>query len=349
VRQAAFAAPGDLGAPTGGDGYDRRIIAGLGALGWRVAYIGLDGAFPFPDAAARAGALRRLAAAPAGQPLVIDGLAFGALPEAAGRLAATHRLVALVHHPLALEYGLAADQIAALRASERQALGCAGRVIVTSSFTRRLVVEDYGVAADRIIVVQPGADRAAAAHGGAPSLPTMLAVGAVSPRKGYDLLVAACARLIDLPWRLIIVGDLERDRAATARLRGDIARFDLGRRITLTGVVAAERLEALYAGADLFVLASRFEGYGMAFAEAIAHGLPVVGVHAGAAPQTVAANARLLVPPEDPVALADALRRLLASAPKRRRLAQAARRAAAALPSWERAVALFSEAIERAP
>jgi glycosyltransferase involved in cell wall biosynthesis len=345
TRSLAFAAPGALTTPTGGFVYDRRMVAGLRALGWRIEVIDLGSSFPFPSADTRALALARLAALPTDQPVVIDGLALGALPEAAAQLRA---LIALVHHPLALESGLSPRDAAALRVSEAAALACARRVIVTSPSTARLVVSDYGVPAERVTIVRPGNDRVAPARVYAEGPIELLAVGAVVPRKGYEVLLAAVAMLLDLPWRLTIVGDLGRDADTTARLRADIARFDLVDRVVLTGAVQADRLEALYAGSDIFVLASRFEGYGMAFTEAIAHGLPVIGTTGGAIPETVPAGASLLAPPDDIGALSTAVRRLIEDSAERGRLATGARAAAAALPTWEEAAELFSRAIETA-
>jgi glycosyltransferase involved in cell wall biosynthesis len=342
-RSLAFAAPGALTTPTGGFVYDRRVVAGLRALGWQIEALDLGNSFPFPSVDTRALAHARLAALPAEQPIVIDGLALGALPEVATQLRA---LIALVHHPLALESGLASSDAAALRASETEALACARRVIVTSPSTARLVVSDYGVPAERVTIVRPGNDRAAPArvHAGGPI--ELLAVGAVVSRKGYEVLLAAVARLLDVPWRLTIVGDLGRDADTTARLRADIVRFHLADRVVLTGAVEADRLEALYAGSDIFVLASRFEGYGMAFTEAIAHGLPVIGTTAGAIPETVPAGASLLAAPDDVGAFSSAVRRLIEDPAERCRLAAGARAAAAALPTWEQAAELFSRAIQ---
>ncbi|HEY3719727.1 MAG TPA: glycosyltransferase family 4 protein, partial [Roseiarcus sp.] len=89
-------------------------------------------------------------------------------------------------------------------------------------------------------------------------------------------------------------------------------------------------------------------GYGMAFTEALAHGLPVIGTTAGAIPETVPEGAGLLTPPDDIHALSLAVRRLIEDSSERRRLAEAARAAAAALPTWEQAAELFSRAIESA-
>jgi glycosyltransferase involved in cell wall biosynthesis len=346
VRKIVFVAPGELTIPTGGYAYDRRIVKELGALGWRPEVINLGDDFPFPSAQTRTAAQARLAGLPADAPIVIDGLAFGALPEAATQLRASHCLIALVHHPLALESGLSSTDAEALRVSESRALACARRVIATSAFTARLLVSDYSVPADRVVVAQPGSDRATQARPAAAEPVAMLAVGAVTHRKGYDVLVAAAALLGDLAWTLTIVGDRGRDAEATARLDLDVSRFNLQDRVRVTGAIPAERLAALYARADIFVLASRFEGYGMAFAEAIAHGIPVVGTTGGALAESLPASASILVPPDDSVALSSALRRLIENSAERRRLAEWAWREAAKLRTWAESAAVFSQAIE---
>jgi glycosyltransferase involved in cell wall biosynthesis len=346
VRRVVFAVPGDLSIPTGGYAYDRRIIAGLRALGWQAEVLDLGDGFPFPSAEARAFALSCLAALPVDAPVVVDGLAFGALPEAAMQLSASHRLIALVHHPLALETGLSSREAEAFRVSETRALAGARRVIATSAFTARLLVADYAVPGARVTVVRPGVDPAAQTRGDGRAPFVLLSVGAVTPRKGYDVLLAAHAQLSDLPWRLTIVGDLARDKAAVARLFADVQRFGLAGRVVVAGAVSAERLEALYAEADIFVLASRFEGYGMAFAEAIAHGVPVVGTTAGAIPETAPGSAALLAPSDDSEAFAAAVRRLIEDPKERDRLAAGAWAAAAEIPNWAQQAELFSQAIE---
>jgi glycosyltransferase involved in cell wall biosynthesis len=255
--------------------------------------------------------------------------------------------VALVHHPLALETGLSESEAAALRASERAALAHACHVVVTSPSTARLLAADFGVPVQRQSIVRPGADRAASRRRLADGMVEILSVGSVSPRKGFDILVAALATMSELPWRLTVAGDRERSPETVAALDEQICRLGLSDRICFTGAVSPDAIMRYYANADLFVLASRFEGYGMAFAEAIAHGLPVVGTTAGAIPETVPAGAGVLVPPDDVAALAIVLRRLIESARERERLAAAAAAAAAALPSWEQSAALFSDVLER--
>lgn len=345
MKEAVFAVPGDLATPTGGYGYARRIIAELTTLGWQMKVVDLGEGFPWPTAAARAAAGERLAALPANRAIVVDGLAFGVLPEAAEALAMSHGLVALVHHPLALESGLSAAQSDTLRASERAALAGARHVIASSATTGRLLVSDYGVAAERLSVVEPGTDRPQVDRHGSKGPVALLAVGAIVPRKGYDLLIAALAKLKDRPWRLVIAGDGGRSPATFAQLEADIARLGLADRVALRGAITAGELASLYASSDLFVLPSRYEGYGMAYTEAIAHGLPVVGTTAGAIPETVPAAAGVLVPPDDVEALAAVLRRLIENPAERERLAAGAR--AVRFPSWEEQSALFARVLER--
>ncbi len=348
VRSIAFAVPGELATSTGGFVYDRRMIAELERLGWNIDIVNLGEGFPRPSPEQRKAAQERLLALAAGCPIVIDGLAFGVLPEVALQLCLRHPLIALVHHPLALESGLSAKQADEFRASERAALAAARRVVVTSATTARLLAADYSVPAENIVVACPGTDSAPAAHGSDDGIVRLLAVGAVVQRKGFDVLVAALATLPDLPWRLTIAGDRGRDSETATRLNADIARYKLSDRIAVLGAVSPERLAELYAGADLFTLASRFEGYGMAFSEALAHGLPVIGTTAGAIPHTVVPGAGILVAPDDAPALAAALRRAIENPAERRRMAAAARTAARALPSWQDSAKLFARALEAA-
>lgn len=345
VRQVFFAVPGDLATPTGGYRYDRRIIAELPALGWGAEVVNLGDGFPYPTADTRAAACARLSALPSDRPVVIDGLAFGVLPDAAEALRASHSLVALVHHPLALESGLSATESASLHASERSALGCARHVIATSATVARLLVEHYGVPSGTVSVVEPGTDRVSTAPRNGAGVVKLLAVGSVIPRKGYDVLIAALARLRHLPWQLVIAGDCGRSPQTYRQVKGEIGRLGLAERVSLLGAVAFDELAPLYASADLFVLPSRFEGYGMAYAEAIAHGVPVVGTTAGAIPDTVPAAAGVLVAPDDIEALAVALQRVIENPADRERLAAGAR--AATFPSWPQQAALFARLLER--
>jgi glycosyltransferase involved in cell wall biosynthesis len=348
VNELSFVVPGELSTPTGGYVYDRRIIEELRRLGWHVDLVSLGDGFPRPTAEQRELAAARLREIPNGRCVVVDGLAYGVLPEEGEELCGAHPVIALVHHPLALETGVSESDAERLRHSERAALACTSQVIVTSAATKRLLVADYGVAAERIAVVLPGTDASPSAEPSNDGIVRLLAVGAVVPRKGYDVLLAALARMPELPWTLSIAGDRTRDRACATQIDADIARLGLAGRVHTLGAISDPHLTELYQSADVFVLPSRFEGYGMAFAEAVAHGLPVIGTTAGAIPETLPHGAGVLVPPDDAQALAAALRRLIEHPSERDSMAARARAAISALPRWTESARLFAQVIEGA-
>ena len=345
-RIFSFAVPGDLATPTGGYGYDRRIIQEIRRLGWHVTVADIGHHFPFPKASDRATALEILSELPAGCPIVVDGLAFGALPEAVVLRCRTP-LIALIHQPLAMDPSLDTTQADTFRKSERLALAAADRVIVTSDTTGRIVNLDYDVAPQRISVVPPGTDTARPAPGSNDGIVRLLSVGSIVPIKGYDVLIAALAAISDLRWHLTIAGDRTRDPTAAAQLDADIKAYGLTDRVTNLGAVPHERIDELFFASDLFVLASRFEGYGMALTEAIAHGIPVVSTTVGAIPHTVPAGTGLLVSSDDVQALAQALRSLIADPAARQELAANARAAATDLPTWRDSAQLFAGAIQK--
>jgi len=349
MQRLVFAIPGDLITATGGYIYDRHIIEGLRTKGWDVQVLGLGGGFPYPDVQTRQQACESLLSLEADVPLVIDGLAFGVLPEVATQLQQRHPLIALVHHPLAFETGLSAEQSTHFKDTERRALAHATRVVVTSPATLNDVVEHFAVPREAITSILPGTDRVSRVARLTPQGPLqLLSVGSVVKRKGFDVLLAALAQLIDLPWQLTIAGDLTRDDQAVAQLHLDLDRFDLLKRVRVLGAVDSAKLQQLYAQADVFVLASHFEGYGMAYAEALAQGLPVIGTTAGAIPDTEPVTAGLLAEPGDVDSLREALRQIIRDQGLRQRLAQGALLAAEQQPSWAGSAALFEEAIERA-
>ena len=340
-----FAVPGSLDQPTGGYAYDKRIIEELRGLGWDVAVLDLGSTFPRPDAKTRQVANDMLTKVDVQIPLIIDGLAYGVLPEAGTALGKSHKLIALVHHPLAFESGLPDADAKAFLASEREALRHVRHVIVTSPATARLLASDFGIAMDHISVAKPGNDPAQPSRGSGEDSVHLLAVGSIVPRKGYDVLVAALAGLKDLPWRLSIVGDPTRDEECSRALDRDIDRYGLHSRVERVGAVSHEALAKIYDRTDLFVLPSRFEGYGMAFADAIAFGIPVIAARSGAIPETVPAQASILVPPDDVPALASVLRRLIEHKAEREALRAQARASAHALPTWRESAEIVARAI----
>ena len=344
-----FAVAGAIGQITGGYIYDARIADGLKALGWPLRVHELAGRHPEADALAERAAAACLEAVGPGEMLLVDGLALPAFLPALPRLADGARLVALIHHPLADETGVDEVSRRRLDGAERAALGHAARVIVTSD-TTAAAVAGMGVPAGRIGTVRPGVDAAPRVSAGRarsePQRLDLLCVATITPRKGHALLVEALAGLQDLPWRLTCIGSDTRDPATAAALRDLIGRHGLEDRIALSGERPATEMSAAYAAADLFVLPSFHEGFGMAFAEALTQGIPVVGTTAGAIPETVPADAGILVPPGDVDALREALRRLLTDPALLRGLRQGAARAQ--FPTWDDAARAFARQLELA-
>ncbi len=346
MPELALVVAGDPQTLTGGYEYDRRIAAGLRKRGWAVTVHALDASFPAPTGIALAAAQRTLARLPDGCLVLVDGLALGGMPELAASAAARLRLAALVHHPLAAETGLDAARAAALARAERRALGAVRAVIVTSPATAAALA-GYGVAAERIAVVEPGTDPAPLARGAGTAALELLCVATLVPRKGHSVLFDALARLARYDWHLTCVGSLARSAETVARLRRQLDELALTDRVTLAGECDRATLAGRYDRADVFALATFHEGYGMALAEALARGLPVVSTSAEAVPGTVPADAGVLVAPGDVGALTDALSRVLTDAAFRARLAAGARRARALLPTWDTACARLAQVLKR--
>jgi glycosyltransferase involved in cell wall biosynthesis len=335
--EIVFVVPGRLDQLTGGYLFDRRIVEGLRARGRAVRVIELssqgDGAL--------------LAALAEDTKTVVDGLALADHARAMVAQTRRLRLIAFIHGPLAQETGL--SPAAAERAAELEA-GLLSRVrgVLCPSRKTAAAVESYGIPRERIAVVPPGTAKPARPPGPRRTcVRALLCVANLVPRKGHALLVEALARIRDLDWSLTCVGSIERDPATARAVRRLIGSTGLGRRITLVGECPPQSVARAYRAADAFVLPSFHEGYGMVYAEAMVHGLPVIATTAGAIPETVPPEAGLLVPPGDPAALARAVRRVIAQPVLAARLARGARATGLRLPDWAQATETWEGAFDR--
>jgi glycosyltransferase involved in cell wall biosynthesis len=342
-----FAIPGDIDTPTGGYDYNRRILALLPSCGVEVRHLPLPRGFPFPTDAMLDDTAKALAAISPADVLMIDGGAFGVLPpEVLAQITAP--VVVLLHHPLGLETGLDEATSQRLLAAERHALAHARHVIVTSR-TTAATLNDLGFAPPPPVnVALPGTKRwtsRATPPGGHTAL---FSVGSITPRKGYDVLIRALDLIRHLDWRSTIAGSLKLDPAYASAISQQIVHVGLEERIHLAGSLSAEALAAHFAHASIYTLPSRYEGYGMAFANAMAHGLPVVAARAGAVPEVVPPEAGILVPPDDPRALADALELLITDDGLRQQLADGAWMHAATLPRWEDSAEIIASVLREA-
>jgi glycosyltransferase involved in cell wall biosynthesis len=274
----------DPARPSGGNIYDRRIADGLGASGWSVIEHHLSGAWPWPDSDSQRDMAHVLAALVTGSIVLIDGLIASSAAALVVPEASRLRIVILLHMPLG--QGTPQADVERARASERAVLTAAAAVITTSSWTTAWVASEYGVPLDRLQVAEPGAFRADLAPGTAQG-GRFICVAAVIPSKGHDVLFDALNRLVDRPWTCACIGSLERDPAFVAALRAQIESTALSGRVGLCGPRVGADLDANYAAADLLVLASHRETYGMVITEALARGLPVVASAVDAVPATL--------------------------------------------------------------
>ncbi len=346
MREVVFAIPGNLDTPTGGYRYDKRVIEELPKLGWRVEHLPLSGEFPSPSDAALAETAKVFSRISPDALVMVDGLALGAIPL--GILKSLKaKLVALCHHPLAFETGLTSDRIDYLHRTEREALSRSVATIATSRSTAELLAREFNVAKADITVAEPGTEPSARAEGGAKP-PRILSVGAITRRKGHGTLAKALSKIRDLEWEWRIAGSTDRDPVAMQALEREIAAGKIGERTALLGPLDDAGLEKEYSSASLFALPSHFEGYGMAFTEALARGLPVVAGSGGALVETVPKAAGVFVAPGNFGELALALRRLLTNPAELEKRADAAWDYAKALPRWSGTAKRIADALERA-
>ncbi len=330
-QTAAFAIPGDINTLTGGYIYERLLLENLRTLGHDVTHIALGDTFPDPSASDMAEAVEALIAIDSDRALILDGLIYGSI-DTRGLEKVRAPIVAMIHHPLAKETGLSPEAQDHLFKTERDNLALAQAVLVPSPHTADILTSEYGVKADLIHIAQPGTDQPDAER--QPTEPPLiLTVGILHPRKGHDMLLRALSGLTDLPWRSVIAGS-SRDDAYTQDLHAMIRDLGLSDRVTLAGNVPRDDLYTLYQQASLFVLATRYEGYGMVFNEALTWGLPIVSCATGAVPQTVPQDAGILVPTHADDDLAKAIRRLLSDHGFRHAMETASRKAGLALPGW---------------
>ena len=341
-----FVFPGNLNTNTGGYHYDRRVIKELRKMGSTVKTISLSEKFPFPDELVLGHTKGIFSSIPDDSIVIVDGLAFGAMRNVIELNKDRLYLIALCHHPLAMETGLDPHEKKLLLKSETYALENANHVIVTSRNTSKILIEDFSISASQITVALPGTDRYPFAKcNGSPT--KLLTCASLTKRKGHDVLIAALREIDCLDWQARFVGDETFDPTWASELRNRVELYGLSDQIELVGAVA--NISNEYQNADIFVLPSKFEGYGMVLSEAIAHGLPIVSTRTGAIPDVVPESAGILVNIEDHSALAEAIKKLILDNDLRYKMQLGSQKAALILPSWGTCAEAISRGLETIP
>lgn len=322
--------------PSGGNTYDRWVCAGLIELGWSVHLHPVPGRWPQPDAPALAGLAEVVAGFPDRSVVLLDGLVASCTPEVVVPAAARLRVAVLVHMPLGgFPNG---NSLPCALSAERAVLSAADAVLTTSDWTRRWLLERYGLDATRVHAAEPGVVSARLAPG-TTSGGELICVAAVVPGKGHDQLVEALAKVVDLPWRCTCAGALDLDPTFVRRVTRQSEEHGIADRVRFVGPLGGEDLDDLYAGADALLLCSRFETYGLVVGEALARGLPVLASSVGGVAQALGlapdgTTPGLLVPTGDADAFAAAVRAWLSDDRLRTRLRRSAQERRLTLAPW---------------
>jgi glycosyltransferase involved in cell wall biosynthesis len=329
---------------SGGYGYDRRIVAGLRASGHEVDVVELIGAFPLADDFARDAACAAWDRLPQQTKPVIDGLALPAFRGLEDAISA-RGTIGLIHHPVSLETGLNDADRAALAEIERRFFARMTRLIVTSDTTAETITASFHIPPERIRTVVPGTDDVPRCTGSGGQTCEILSIGTLVPRKGHDVLLRALARLFDLDWHLTIVGSPDRDPAHAHGLMALAEELTIAHHVRFAGELVGEALETVWRGADLFALATHYEGYGMVIAEALKRGLPVVVTNGGAAGALITPESGCVCPAGDRDQVSKSLRRLIFGDDLRLHMSEQAWQVGQTLPSWSTQAALFVSAL----
>lgn len=269
---------------------------------------------------------------------VVDGLLLPDLEPSLDALVARDAVI-IVHHVSA---GAGRDIAirGAVQSIERRMLPAFRRVVATSAGVAERLAADFAVPAPHIL--SPGlADLPRTPQSPTPPC-RILCVGVLTPRKGQDRLLQALARLTDLDWTLTIAGDAGRDPVHAATVLALAEDLHLQSRLTFVPDPAPQTLEAAWQAADLFALATSWEGYPASVAEALRRGIPVITTDVGPLPALVPHAAGIVCPPDDPVTFGKCLRRAIFDTALRTAYAEGAWCTGQALPGWPQQALAFA-------
>lgn len=229
-------------------------------------------------------------------------------------------------------------------AVERLIARTADRIVVASTHERNLLMRLYGAPDEKLIVEPLGVDldlfqptpKATARRAlGLAEGPIILFVGRIEPLKGLDLLVEALGE-VDMPFTLLVVGGDDRAAPLLSQIRQQAEDYGISSDVRFLGTVQHERLPLYYSAADICVVPSYYESFGLVAVEAMACGTPVVASRVGGLTSTVRDGVTgYLIPWRCPEPFAERIETLLANEELRHNLGAAARRAAEEF-AWEK-------------
>lgn len=332
-----FVIPGDLNAPTGGSRYDREILKRFVNHQINAHLISVSHTYPYPTLDDRIKTAARISACPCAL-LLIDGLAFGAFSDIEFA-AITKPLIVLLHHPLADETGLSANVAQQFYEQEKNNLGMAHKVIVTSHATKQRLINAYHVRDNKISVAEPAITRPhRLAHQKSKSQGEtclMLAVGSISPRKNYSFIINVLSQInTNRSWLLNIAGRCD-DEQETQKLAMLIKALGLEKHIRLLDAVSEPMLQTLYQDSDFLLFPSLYEGYGMALTEALSYGLPIIASIHIPAVSGLEGEGVLLIDPDKTALWVETIEQWMNNPVAFSKAVQTAKSLAKTLPDWD--------------
>jgi len=340
-----FLIPGDIDTLSSCYIYDKRLVEGLKKKGHDVEVYRLGDDFPFPSEDSLNHCHKVIKSIPSAEPIIIDSLAFGTIPSILKEVSATNPIVALIHLPLSMDPNYSAYQRTLFTSPEMEAFSLATKFVVSSEYTFEILL-NLGIEAHKINLIIPGIDHFPQKKNYPEKPAKLLSIANLCRSKDHAILVRALTALKDKDWVLHCYGNLDMDRDCLADFQAMIRKNSLQKKILVHATISGKELSDAYLDADLFVHPSDFEIYGMALAEALAHGIPVIASTGGGICKTVPAKMGQFFKPSDVYGLQSILEELFENPDVYKKLYTQALTFAKNAQTWEKSADLFEEAIK---
>lgn len=336
-----FLTMGDMQSLTGGYLYNMHMMEGLEQMGYSVNVFGTD--WPWDDKSELAKICRfHFEKLTVGSCILIDSLVLVKIRSSVQEFSSRLIFVGLIHLPAT--YTFTSGKFGKLAEEEMMVLHQMKQLIVTGQFTYNLLWK-AGLNRANLWIVEPGTGPFPQKTHYKPVPSELLCIANYSAIKAQDTLIRSLYSLTDRDWTLHLYGDKDRDKEYSAGIISFIKQLNLETRVIMHGIAMRDEITAIFLNADLFVMPSLFESYGMALTESLAHGVPVLSTRAGNIPCTVPGGMGILVEPGNEKELTDALLSLMDEPAKYASLCSAASKYHLDARSWDLAVIEFERII----
>jgi glycosyltransferase involved in cell wall biosynthesis len=337
---------GDYNALTGGFIYNKRIVEGLKLKGHEIKLHPLPGDFPYPSVDHRNYCMYITQLIPIGEPIIIDSIVFGIIPEILKELSIKNPIIGLIHLLYTVNPNYSIHERESLAISEKESCNYTSAMVATSFFTQQLLLK-LRVNRNIISVILPGVDNYPRKTNYAVTPTKLLCVSNYTTGKGYLTLIKALTLLKDKDWEINCYGNQEFDPEYVRQIKSKIDENGLENRIHIHSAIKDKELSDAYLNADLLVHPSNFETYGMVLTEALAHGLPVVASTGGGIKETVPEKMGFFFTPGDANSLKSVLTDLMDNPKIYKPLCREASHYYKQQNNWENSISSFEQLIIR--